>query len=399
MNARESHELHCLMLLLTPPKPFLRYHSPNMIHRFLRIFCISLAILTLTALPALAQVPAPAPTPAPAKPSEVPVAPATPSELPQAVPLPVSLPNGPHEALDSGLVPPAKPHMSLLNAAIIGVVEGVTEYLPVSSTGHIILTQRAMGIGTESEQAKEAADAFAICVQAGAILAVLGLYFGRVKQGVRGLIGQDPVGLRLSINLIVAFLPALVLGVLLSKTIKAHLFGLWPIAIAWFVGGIAILYISYRKTKPAPNSSTTSGESAPTGFALEVLNWQSALMVGFAQCLAMWPGTSRSLVTIVAGVLVGMSLPAAVEFSFLLGVITLTAATVKDLKDHGRMMLDFYGALTLFVGFFAAFISAVAAIEWLVTFLKKHSMAVFGYYRIALALIVAVLLLAKIIHP
>ncbi len=354
-------------------------------------------MLALIALPVLAQIPTPAPaptpSPVPANPSNVPL-PVEPVEVPASPGSPMAGPAGQGPA-------PKKHTMSLVEAAIIGVVEGITEYLPVSSTGHIILTQRALGIGMDGEQSKEAADAFAVCVQAGAIVAVLGLYFGRVKQGVRGLIGKDPVGLRLSINLITAFIPALVLGVLLSKTIKTHLFGLWPITFAWFVGGLAILYISYCKTKkpaaePAPTGQIPTEEA---GFPLDLLTWKSALVVGFAQCLAMWPGTSRSLVTIVAGVLVGMSLTAAVEFSFLLGVITLTAATVKDMKEHGGLMLDLYGPLTLFVGFLAAFISAVAAVEWLVDFLKKHSMAVFGYYRVALAIVVATLLLAKILHP
>jgi undecaprenyl-diphosphatase len=366
------------------------------IQRFLRTFSLCFAILSIIALPALAQIPAPespATSSAPAA-SSAPAPAAARENIPAAT-APAIPTTQPSEASAN----PSRAHMSLTQAAIIGVVEGVTEYLPVSSTGHIILTQRAMGIGTESQDSKEAADAFAICVQAGAILAVLGLYFARVKQGVRGLLGQDPVGLRLSINLIIAFIPALIAGALFSKKIKEYIFDLRFISIAWFVGGLAILYIAWRNTRPDPKQPTAQVPPAEKGFALDVLNWQSALLIGLAQCIAMWPGTSRSLVTIVAGVLVGMSLSAAVEFSFLLGVITLTAATVKDLKDHGRLMLDAYGALTLFVGFFAAFVSAVAAIEWLVSFLKKHSMAVFGYYRIALALVVAALLLAKILHP
>jgi undecaprenyl-diphosphatase len=366
-----------------------------MIHRVTRFVCVLATVLAILALPVLAQMPAPtpAPTPVPANPSNVPI----PTE-------PLALPQTPDSALtphSNTPAPSTRHNMTLLQAAIIGVVEGITEYLPVSSTGHIILTQRALGIGNDGQQSKEAADAFAVCVQAGAIVAVLGLYFGRVKQGLCGLVGKDPVGSRLALNLLAGFIPALVLGALLSKTIKAHLFGLWPITFAWFAGGVAILAVTYLK-KPKPSTDAQPTGQLPDsekGFSLDVLNWQSALMVGLAQCIAMWPGTSRSLVTIVAGMLVGMSLSAAVEFSFLLGVITLTAATVKDLKDHGQLMLDLYGPLTLFVGFLAAFISAVGAVEWLVGFLKKHSMAVFGYYRVALAIVVAALLLANILHP
>src|SRR5262249_8439899 len=130
--------------------------------------------------------------------------------------------------------------MDWLQAAIIGVVEGLTEYLPVSSTAHILLTQRALGI-PESE----AADAYAVCVQAGAILAVLGIYAHRVRQMIRGLLGKDPEGLRLAINIVVAFLPAAIIGLLFNKKIKEHLFHLEPICWAWFIGGVAILVFAW----------------------------------------------------------------------------------------------------------------------------------------------------------
>jgi undecaprenyl-diphosphatase len=272
--------------------------------------------------------------------------------------------------------------MDWWQALVLGLVEGLTEYLPVSSTGHLLLTQRLMGIGQT-----EVSDAFAISVQGGAIVAVLGLYFRRVRQMAFGVFGKDPEGARLAAAVVAAFLPAAVVGLLLEKPIKQFLFGaefgLWPVVFAWFVGGAAILVVGWARRR--------SGAGRP-GMPLGALGLRMALVIGFAQCLAMWPGVSRSLVTIVGGVLVGLGLPAAVEFSFLLGVVTLGAATAYDLVRHGQAMLAEYGAATLLTGFLAAWISAVLAVRWMVGYLNSHGMALFGYYRIGLALVVAALL-------
>jgi undecaprenyl-diphosphatase len=270
-------------------------------------------------------------------------------------------------------------------ALILGLVEGLTEYLPVSSTGHLLLAQRLMGIDSST-----ASDAFAICIQAGAILAVLGIYRQRVAQMVMGAVGRNEVGQRLLINLLSAFVPAAVLGLLLEKPIKKYLFGgdewgLWPVVAAWFAGGMAILVVSLARRR--------RGTSPTTGFDLEQLTVRMALIVGLAQCIAMWPGVSRSLITIVGGVLVGLSLPAAVELSFLLGVITLTAATAYDALKHGPEMLATYGATPLLIGFGAAWLSAVLAVKWMVGYLKSHGMEIFGWYRVALAFVVAAWLL------
>jgi len=269
--------------------------------------------------------------------------------------------------------------MDLVQALILGLVEGVTEYLPVSSTGHLLLTQRLMGVASS-----DAADAFAICIQAGAILAVLGLYRHRVAEMALGMLGRSAGGRRLAMHILAAFLPAAGLGFVLEKTIKKYLFGgnawgLWPVVAAWFVGGAAILAVSYfRRRKPGAG-----------GLSLEDLTVRMAVIVGVAQCLAMWPGVSRSLITIVGGLLVGLSLPAAVEFSFLLGVLTLSAATAYDALKHGREMLDTFGAIPLAVGFIAAWLSAVLAVKWMVGYLNNHGMNIFGWYRIGLALVVA----------
>ncbi len=280
--------------------------------------------------------------------------------------------------------------MTWWQAMLLGIVEGLTEYLPVSSTGHLLVVQELLGLATGSASAKEAADAYAICIQAGAIVAVLGLYAGRVRQMASGLIGRDEAGLRLSMNVVAGFIPAAVIGLAVNELIKTYLFGPGPVVAAWAMGGVAIIATDrWRRVK-------IDGQWRE-GFDLSDLTWRLALIIGFAQCLAMWPGVSRSLVTIVAGVLVGLRLASAVEFSFLLGVVTLGAATCYDGLKHGRTMLEHYGAMEMFLGFLFAFISAILAVRWMVSYLKNHGMAVFGYYRIAIALAVGVMLLTGVL--
>lgn len=290
----------------------------------------------------------------------------------------------------------AKQEMTTTQAIILGVVEGLTEYLPVSSTGHLLLAERIMGIGEDKalaagkqQDTKEAADAYTICIQAGAIIAVLGLYFSRVMQMLRGLFGRDPLGLRLLINVAAGFLPAAVIGLLFNKIIKEYLFGPWPVVAAWLAGGLAILLVSRRNRQ-------CNRSVRPTG-TIDDLTWKMALIIGIAQCIAMWPGVSRSLVTIVGGMLVGLSLPAAVEYSFLLGVITLGAATAYDGLKHGHIMLQTFDPHVLAVGVFFAFIAAVISVKWMVSYLNNHGLAIFGYYRVALALTVALLLVTRLI--
>lgn len=264
------------------------------------------------------------------------------------------------------------PAMTLSQVITLGIVEGLTEYLPISSTGHLILAQRAMGLGNS-----DVANAYAICIQAGAIGAVLMLYFGRIRQMFRGCFGRDEQGSRIAVNILVAFLPAAVVGGLFARVIEDVLFGAKPIIAAWFIGGLAILIVARWQKN-----------SSPSGRELEDLTWKMALVIGLAQCLALWPGTSRSLATIVSGVLVGLSLPAAVEFSFLLGVLTLGAATVYKSLEHGSSMVQVYGWTHLAVGAFVATVSAMVAVKWMVTYLNRHSLAVFGYYRLLLAVAV-----------
>lgn len=286
--------------------------------------------------------------------------------------------------------------LTLGQAMVLGVVEGLTEYLPVSSTGHLLLTERIIGLGDspsrlaeKGERTKEATDAYTLCIQFGAIIAVLGLYFRRVKQMLRGLAGKDLEGRQLLVNVGAGFLPAALVGLLFNKVIKSHLFGIWPVVLAWFLGGVAILAVSWwpqQKGRPERN-----------GRSLGELSWRMALIIGFAQCIAMWPGVSRSLVTIVGGVLVGLSLPAAVEFSFLLGLITLGAATGYDTLKHGQAMLQTFSASALAVGIVFAFVSAVLSMKWMMGYLNSHSLAIFGYYRIVLALVTGAFLLTGVV--
>jgi undecaprenyl-diphosphatase len=248
--------------------------------------------------------------------------------------------------------------LTTMQAVVLGVVEGVTEYLPVSSTGHLLLAEKIMGIGDDPHQSpdqrertKEAADAYTICIQAGAILAVLWLYFGRIRQIFMGVLGRDAAGRRLLFNVAAGFLPAAVVGLLFNKVIKSYLFRPWPVAAAWLLGGLAILAVSRR------NHHHQQGPRP--GRLLDEMTGRMALIIGFAQCIAMWPGVSRSLVTIVGGLLVGLSMTAAVEYSFLLGVVTLGAATAYDTLKHGQLMLQTFDLFALLIGVAVAFIAAV----------------------------------------
>jgi len=265
-------------------------------------------------------------------------------------------------------------------AAVLGLVEGVTEYLPISSTGHLIVTERLLDIG-QHHSTKDAADTYAITIQAGAILAVLVLFWSRIVEMGRGLVGRDEEGRHLLVATIVAFIPAAIVGVGLEKPIKDRLFGTWPVIVAWIVGGVIVLIIA----RPLY-------ERAQRGVPLEGLTVRNALIIGVAQCFALWPGTSRSLVTIVAALAVGLTMSAAVEFSFILGLLTLGAATAFDMLKHGQEMFDTYGLRNPLIGFVVAFVAALLAVKWLVSYLQRHGIAIFGWYRIGIAVLAIILL-------
>lgn len=270
---------------------------------------------------------------------------------------------------DSGPLTPLK-------AIILGAVEGITEYLPISSTGHLLVVQRLLGLGSGS--GKVAADTYAIAIQLGAILAVVALYRHRIGQLVQGLIGRDADGRHLLVRLIVAFVPAAAIGVVFGDTIKDKLFGPWPVVGAWAVGGVFLLW--WR-----PRHGTAS---------LELLTVRNAAIIGCAQTLALWPGVSRSLVTIVAALAIGLSMSSAVEFSFLLGLATLSAATALDLAKDGGTLLSDYGWQTPLLGAIVAFVTALAAVRWLVEYLRTRPLTIFGWYRLLAAAVTVVLIAA-----
>lgn len=260
--------------------------------------------------------------------------------------------------------------LSSFQAIVLGAVEGITEYLPVSSTGHLLITQRLFDLGDD------AGNIYAIAIQLGAILAVVSLYRQRIGQLANGLVGRDPAGRTLLIRLAASFIPAAVIGVALEHPIKDHLFKPWAIVVAWAVGGVFLLWWK-------PKHGTDS--------ILE-LTVRNAVIIGLAQSLALWPGVSRSLVTLVAALFVGLDMASAVEYSFLLGLATLSAATALDLVKDGGTLLDDYGWRTPLLGVLVAFVTAIVAVRWLVTYLRTRSLTVFGWYRLGIAAVTLVLI-------
>jgi undecaprenyl-diphosphatase len=269
--------------------------------------------------------------------------------------------------------------MDWWQAGALGLVEGITEYLPVSSTGHLILTSALLGLDTPAHH--DALAAFEIVIQGGAILAVLGLYRGRVVQMLRGLAGRDPAGRRLLGLLLLAFLPAAAIGPFLDHPIEQHLFRAGPVLAALLLGGAWMIWLGRRGTEG--------------GATIEGLDTRAALAIGIFQCVAMWPGTSRSMMTIAGGVLLGMSVRDAAEFSFLLGLPTLGAACLFKLAKnllaaaHGQAPSLFaqLGIGPVVVGLVVATVAAALSVRWLVGFLGRRGLGPFGWYRIALSLL------------
>jgi undecaprenyl-diphosphatase len=261
-------------------------------------------------------------------------------------------------------------------AAVLGAVEGVTEYLPISSTGHLLITSRILDLPS-SGTAGDAVKSYEIAIQFGAILAVLLLYRRRVGSMIEGLLGRSDEGRRLLGAVAIAFVPAAVIGVIAEKVIKDVLFGTWPVVVAWIVGGVFVVVLS------------RAGRLSPTpGRALGSLSQRDALIIGLAQVFALWPGTSRSLVTILAALLLGVSMSAAVEFSFLLGFVTLGAATAYEMLSSGKTMIDTFGIGVPLIGLAVAFVAAAISIRWMVDYLSRHDLSTFGWYRIGVALVV-----------
>jgi undecaprenyl-diphosphatase len=256
-------------------------------------------------------------------------------------------------------------------ALILGIVEGLTEFLPISSTGHLILVGDLLNFNDDKGKL------FELVIQVGAILAVCWEYRRRISDTFSGLFRHEKVAQDFTLNLLIAFLPAAILGFLFSKYIKAVLFKPIPVASAFIIGALIIIWAEKREHKIRIN-------------AVDELSKFDALKLGFAQAFALIPGTSRSGATIIGGLLFGLSRQAATEFSFFLAIPTLTAASVYDLYKH-RDLLDAATDAPYFVlGMFAAFVSALLAIKALLRYISQHDFLIFAWYRLVFGAIVLI---------
>lgn len=303
----------------------------------------------------------------------------------------------------SGASTPAA-ELSVGDAITLGIVEGVTEYLPISSTGHLIVASRFLGLESEkplvdrdgeplwyrkpSEKYPEgkpltlklAADTYAVVIQFGAIAAVAILYWSQLMSMLRGLLGRDPAGLRLFINVTIAFLPAVLVYLVAGKWIDT-LFSVGAVIIALIAGaGLMLFAENWRRrravlVKHVPESSE--------------LTYRQVANIGLLQCVAMWPGTSRSMMTIVGGYFAGLDPRRAAEFSFLLGFVTLSAATLLKSYSSGAAMIQVFGWSNVLLGAAVAAVTAAASVRFLVSWLTRHGLIAFAVYRLVLAAVLA----------
>lgn len=255
----------------------------------------------------------------------------------------------------------------LLKALILGIVEGLTEFLPISSTGHLII------VGSLLDYTNDQSKVFKIVIQLGAILAVCWHFRERIGKALGGLT-SDPVQQRFASLLVVGFLPAAVLGVLFHSTIKTYLFNPLTVAMALIGGGLLILYIERKAYHPRVNS-------------IDEMSWLDALKVGFAQAMAMFPGVSRSGATIMGGMIFGLSRKTATEFSFFLAIPTMFAATVYDVAKSWKL-LDVADLPVFAVGFVASFVAAMLTVKALLRYVSSHDFTVFAWYRIVFGIFV-----------
>lgn len=299
--------------------------------------------------------------------------------------------------------------LSRSDAVILGVVEGMTEYLPISSTGHLIIATHALKLDSNAPlrdaqhndlwykkpsakhpegvplTLKLAADTYTVIIQFGAIAAVGLIYRRRIFSMMNGLLGRDREGLLLLRNVLVAFLPAAVLGLALGNWIGEHLFSVGTVIAAQVFGAVLILWAeSYRKRK---RSASSTGAADPEA----ALTLRQSLDIGVLQCAALWPGMSRSMMTIVGGYFAGLTPTRSAEFSFLLGFVTLTAATVYKGYSSGGAMIAVFGWQNVLLGCAVAAVTSALAVKFLVGWLSRHGMAVFAYYRLIFAAVLAAL--------
>ncbi len=257
----------------------------------------------------------------------------------------------------------------LLKAAILGIVEGLTEFLPVSSTGHLIIAGDLLNFNDERAQV------FLIAIQLAAILAVVWEYRAKILQVVMGL-SSDPGAQRFALNLIIAFIPSAILGLLFAESIKTYLFNPITVATAFIVGGLLILWAERRDHRVRV-------------FSVDDMSWKDALKVGFAQSLALIPGTSRSGATIIGGLFFGLERRTATEFSFFLAIPTMFAATFYDVYKH-RDLLSVNDIPMFVVGGITSFVAAFIAVRGLLRYISGHDFTIFAWYRIAFGILVLI---------
>jgi len=277
--------------------------------------------------------------------------------------------------------------MSWWEALILGLVQGLTEYLPVSSSGHLILVAWLLGL-REGAQMRAAMNTFDIVLHLGTIVAVAGVYWQRVLQMGRGVLGRDRVGLRLAGQLMLGLIPVSVVGLLFKDAIRSHLYGPWPIIAALVAGGVLMLIVAWH---PKLERSRRGGTE------LEQIGWVTALLIGLAQCVALWPGTSRAMMTVVVALILGLRGRAAAEFSFLLGLVTIASVTAYQTMETGPTMIRALEPMPVLIGFVAATVSAALAMRWFVDFLTRRGLGPFGWYRIGLGALLAGLLIGGVV--
>jgi undecaprenyl-diphosphatase len=304
--------------------------------------------------------------------------------------------------------PTKKPvaELSVTDAAVLGVVEGVTEFLPVSSTGHLIVASQVLGLESDKPLVnsageplwykkpspknpagepltlKLAADTYTVVIQVGAIAAVVLMYWPQLVSMLIGLFGRSSSGFRLLRNVLLAFAPVAVIGFALHDLIDKYLFSVQAV-IAALVAGALLMFWAERWRRQNSGIGFSKGDPAD-------LTTRKALGIGFAQCFALWPGTSRSMVTIVGGYLAGLTPVKAAEFSFLVGLPTLAGAAVYKSYKSGAAMIEVFGWSSVLLGALVAAISAALAVKFFVRFLSRNGLALFAYYRLALALVLTV---------
>lgn len=303
---------------------------------------------------------------------------------------------------------PAAQQLSYVDATVLGLVEGVTEFLPISSTGHLILANHALGLDSEAVALdrnlqplwakrpdpanaqegvpftiKDAADTYSVAIQVGAIAAVAILYWNRILAALAGLVGKNPAGLRLVRNLLIAFFPAVVAGLALHDWIEETLFRPVTVIAALVVGAVLMVAADrWQRSRAVDAPDLDPADMSP----------RQALLIGVMQCFAMWPGMSRSMMTIVGGYVAGLKPARAAEFSFLLGLPTLAGAAVLTCHKTGAQTVEAFGLAPLSWGAVVAAVSAALAVTWLVRFLTRHGLALFAWYRVILAVGVLILL-------